>query len=109
MGRPMTTFTGVVHKEELQFMLNHIFMIRRLKKEILTDLPPKSRSKFILCENEEQEANMSIGNAFEQVQDVEDMPSKSNFEKEEQEMKMQESMIKLYGATSEYKKSLVTQ
>lgn len=95
MGRPMSTYTGVVHKEELQFMLNHIFMVRRLKKEILTDLPPKSRSKFILCENEEEDDNATIGEAFSECQDVEDMPTKLDFQKEEQEMKMQGAMVKM--------------
>lgn len=70
-------------------------MIRRLKKEILTDLPPKNRSKFILSENMEDNDNETIGKAFEACQDIDDMPTKFEGQKEEQEAKMQGAMVSL--------------
>jgi len=43
-------YKGCTHEEELRFLLNKYFMVRRLKKDVLKELPPKIRSKFILAD-----------------------------------------------------------
>jgi SWI/SNF-related matrix-associated actin-dependent regulator 1 of chromatin subfamily A len=40
--------SGATHKEELAFRLRQTCMIRRLKRDVLTDLPPKTRTRVDL-------------------------------------------------------------
>ena len=42
-GRLVWDFTGASHLEELQAILRETCMVRRLKAEVLTELPPKQR------------------------------------------------------------------
>ena len=40
--------SGATHKEELAFRLKQTGMVRRLKRDVLTDLPPKTRTRVNL-------------------------------------------------------------
>lgn len=41
-------FSGHSNEAELTYMARKLFMIRRVKRDVLTDLPPKCRSEFYL-------------------------------------------------------------
>jgi SNF2 family DNA or RNA helicase len=45
-------FSGASHLDELQYKLRSTIMIRRLKKDVLTDLPPKTRQVIEIDANE---------------------------------------------------------
>ena len=47
-GRAVTKWRGAVRKRELNFLLTHTVMIRRLKKDVWTQLPPKRRQRVTL-------------------------------------------------------------
>ena len=46
-------YTGSTCVDELNFLLNRTLMIRRLKKDVLADLPDKTRQKIPIKLNEE--------------------------------------------------------
>ena len=61
--------SGVSNKQELQDKLRGSVMVRRLKEEVLTELPPKTR-QLIPISNEIPKATLEkINKAFEQIQD----------------------------------------
>jgi SWI/SNF-related matrix-associated actin-dependent regulator 1 of chromatin subfamily A len=47
-GGPFGMFTGCTHADELHVMISKLCMVRRLKKDVLKDLPPKQRSQVYL-------------------------------------------------------------
>jgi SWI/SNF-related matrix-associated actin-dependent regulator 1 of chromatin subfamily A len=48
------TYDGVSNSGELNSVLKHLFMIRRLKSEVLTELPPKTRERIVISDTGEQ-------------------------------------------------------
>lgn len=48
--RHIKEYKGSTNQDELKWFLDRYFMIRRLKKEVLSELPDKIRSKFILSD-----------------------------------------------------------
>lgn len=50
-GRMAWDFTGASHLDELQTILRQTVMVRRLKKDVLTELPPKVRQVIELAPN----------------------------------------------------------
>jgi len=48
-GREATKFTGARRKHELNTLLCNTVMIRRMKKDVLTQLPSKRRAKVVLA------------------------------------------------------------
>jgi SWI/SNF-related matrix-associated actin-dependent regulator of chromatin subfamily A-like protein 1 len=47
-GQPIMDYSGISNLRELHFLLEGKIMIRRLKKEVLKDLPPKIRQKIVV-------------------------------------------------------------
>lgn len=62
-------YKGCTHAEELNFILNKYFMIRRLKDQVLNQLPPKSRRQIIInCGLNVDRKNISlVGDNVEQT------------------------------------------
>jgi SWI/SNF-related matrix-associated actin-dependent regulator 1 of chromatin subfamily A len=48
-GGPFGMYTGASNLEELHVMISKLCMVRRLKKDVLKDLPPKQRSQVFLA------------------------------------------------------------
>ena len=48
-GSPFGMYTGASNLEELHVMISKLCMVRRLKKDVLKDLPPKQRSQVFLA------------------------------------------------------------
>ncbi|TNV86830.1 hypothetical protein FGO68_gene8511 [Halteria grandinella] len=52
-GQPIMDYSGVSNTRELHFLLEGKIMIRRLKKDVLKDLPPKFRQKIVVKTNKQ--------------------------------------------------------
>ena len=50
-GKYGMDYTGADHTKELHYLLMDKIMIRRLKKHVLSELPPKLRQKVIVTTN----------------------------------------------------------
>jgi SWI/SNF-related matrix-associated actin-dependent regulator 1 of chromatin subfamily A len=48
-GGPFGMYTGCTHADELHVMISKLCMVRRLKKDVLKDLPPKQRTQVWLA------------------------------------------------------------
>jgi len=48
-GGPFGMYTGASNLKELHVMISKLCMVRRLKKDVLKDLPPKQRSQVFLA------------------------------------------------------------
>jgi len=48
-GGPFGMYTGCSHADELHVMISKLCMVRRLKKDVLKDLPPKQRTQVWLA------------------------------------------------------------
>jgi SNF2 family DNA or RNA helicase len=52
-GQPIMDYSGVSNTRELNFLLEGKIMIRRLKKDVLKELPPKIRQKITVKTNKQ--------------------------------------------------------
>lgn len=47
-GQYGSDYSGAAHTKELHYILEDKIMIRRLKKHVLSELPPKLRQKIVV-------------------------------------------------------------
>jgi SWI/SNF-related matrix-associated actin-dependent regulator 1 of chromatin subfamily A len=95
-------FSGASHLEELQVLLRSRVMIRRLKREVLTELPPKIRQIIELeAETPEQRAAINRENTHESDTESKLAKLRANVElaKAESEQAYQDAVSNLRDAT----------
>mmetsp|Transcript_37258 Transcript_37258/g.81146 ORF Transcript_37258/g.81146 Transcript_37258/m.81146 type:complete len:361 (+) Transcript_37258:586-1668(+) len=71
-NKTIREFKGCANEDELRFILVKYFMIRRLKSEVLKDLPSKVRSKFILADLDSGAMNeiQTISNRMQEIDNL---------------------------------------
>ena len=81
-----TDWTGNANTKELHFLINNRLMIRRLKKDVLTELPSKRRQRIII--STDQKITKKIGKLLKKVKNWDEDIEQKNAEEKRREQEI---------------------